>query len=207
MFGIKIPFSWFSVPENLRIEAKPNCISFYQEFDKETTENKIIRYVFTIGMVLLIGKLVNDGLQYKNSDPVVPILGDINFIAAFFILFIVIGFNLRRRIKPIVFDFNENKVKHKPMIFSFVGAKSAAMSSPFNVIIKRNTRERQHRGEFGSWTTIHEGYEIMVKLEKRGHESIMFLETDDIKEDYGELIGKLAAVAGIDNPLLELTES
>ena len=32
-------------------------------------------------------------------------------------------------------------------------------------------------------------------------------ETDDIKQDYGELIGKLAAVAGIDDPLLEMTES
>ena len=47
----------------------------------------------------------------------------------------------------------------------------------------------------------------MIKLEKRGHESIMFLETDDIKQDYGELIGKLATVAGINNPLFEMTES
>ena len=207
MFGVKVPFFWFSVPENLRIEARPNYISFYEEFGKETTENKVTRYVLTIGMVLLIGKLVNDGLQYKNSDSVVPILGDMTFVPVLFILFILIGFNLRRRIKPIVFDFNENKVKHKPVTLSFIGSKSATMSSPFNLMIKRKTRERQHSGEDGSWTTFHEGYEIMVKLEKRGHESIMFLETDDIKQDYGELIGKLAAVAGIDDPLLEMTES
>jgi len=207
MFGVKVPFFWFSVPENLRIEARPNYISFYEEFGKETTENKVTRYVLTIGMVLLIGKLVNDGLQYKNSDSVVPILGDMTFVPVLFILFILIGFNLRRRIKPIVFDFNENKVKLKPVTLSFIGSKSATMSSPFNLMIKRKTRERQHSGEDGSWTTFHEGYEIMVKLEKRGHESIMFLETDDIKQDYGELIGKLAAVAGIDDPLLEMTES
>jgi len=207
MFGVKVPFFWFSVPENLRIEARPNYISFYEEFGKETTENKVTRYLLTFGMVLLIGKLVNDGLQYKNSDSVVLIPGDMTFVPVLFILFILIGFNLRRRIKPIVFDFNENKVKHKPVTLSFIGSKSATMSSPFNLMIKRKTRERQHSGEDGSWTTFHEGYEIMVKLEKRGHESIMFLETDDIKRDYGELIGKLAAVAGIDDPLLEMTES
>ena len=207
MFGKKVPFFWFNVPENLRIEAKTNYISFYQEFEKETTGNKIIRYVLTIGMVLFIGKLVNDGLQYKNSASALPIPGEITFIPAFILLFFVISLNIRRRIKLIVFDFNENNVKHKPMTLSFIGTRSAAISSPFNVIIKKNTRERQHSGEDGSWTSFHEGYEIMIKLEKRGHESIMFLETDDIKQDYGELIGKLATVAGIDNPLFEMTES
>lgn len=121
---------------------------------------------------------------------------------------LAIMINLGRRTKLVVFDFNENKVKLKPVTVSFIGSKSAKMASPFKLKIKKKTREIKRSDDYGAiQTNYHEGYEIMVRLHKRGYDSIMFLETDDIKEDYGELIGKLAAVAGIDDPLLEIEEN
>ena len=204
MFGVKVPFYWFSVPENLRIEARPDYIEFYEKFSKETTENRIQRIGATIVFSLLAVYFFVEWQQRKANSVTPPMFGDLGFIPVGIFLSIAILLNLRRRIKLIVFDFSEYKVKLKPVRFSFIGSKSASMSCPFNLIIKKKTRVRHRSDENGSWTTYYEGYEIMVKLEKRGHDSIMFLETDDIKQDYGELIGKLAAVAGIDDPLLEM---
>lgn len=197
MFRVRVPFLWFSVPENLRVEARPNYIEFYEEFGEELAENKLARIGATMFFSVLIVIYSNDALS--------PV--DLGFIPVVIFLAIAILINLPRRIKLIVFDFSENKVKLKPVTFSFIGSKSAKMSSPFKCKIKKKTTERKHNGEHSSWTTYHEGYEIMVRLEKRGYDSIMFLETDDIRRDYGELIGKLAAVAGIDDPLLEIEEN
>ena len=47
----------------------------------------------------------------------------------------------------------------------------------------------------------------MVNLEKLGYQSVMFLETDNLKEDYGDLISRLVTFAGIDDPLLEIDEN
>ena len=128
------------------------------------------------------------------------------------LLFLLIGTNLRRRIKLITFDFNKNKVKLEPIKFSFIGTKTATISPPFNVKIRRNTREKQHTSSDGDgyaerWTTYHEGYEVMVNLEKLGYQSVMFLETDNLKQDYGDLISRLVTFAGIDDPLLEIDEN
>ena len=74
--------------------------------------------------------------------------------------------------------------------------------------IRRNTREKQHTdNDGGRWTTYHEGYEVMVNLEKLGYQSVMFLETDNLKQDYGDLISRLVTFAGIDDPLLEIDEN
>lgn len=197
MFRVRVPFFWFSVPENLRVEARPNYIEFYEELGEELIENKFARIVPTIFLSVLI--------VIYSSDAISPV--GLSFVPVLTFLAIVILLNLPRRIKLIVFDFSENKVKLKPVTFSFIGSKSAKMSSPFKCMIKKKTIERKHNGEHSSWTTYHEGYEILVRLEKRGYDSIMFLETDDIRRDYGELIGKLAAVAGIDDPLLEIAEN
>lgn len=208
IFGKKAPFFWFSIPENLRIITEPGHLSFYEEFRKPSTQDKIIRYAGSIGLIVLIVKLVSDGLQYKDSDPLLPFVGQLPFIPATILLFLLIGTNLRRRIKLITFDFNKNKVKLEPIKFSFIGTKTATISPPFNVKIRRNTREKQHTdNDGGRWTTYHEGYEVMVNLEKLGYQSVMFLETDNLKQDYGDLISRLVTFAGIDDPLLEIDEN
>ena len=43
----------------------------------------------------------------------------------------------------------------------------------------------------------------MLNLEKSGKQSVMFLETKNLNQDYGDLISKLASVAGIEDPLME----
>ena len=212
IFGKKAPFFWFSIPENLRIIAEPGHLSFHEEFRKESTKDKIIRYAFSIGLIVLIVKFVSDGLQYNDSDSLLPFVGQLPFIPASLLLFLLIGTNLRRRVKRITFDFNKNEVKLEPMKFSFLGTKSATISSPFNVNIQRNTREKQHTSSDGDgygdrWTTYHEGYEVMVNLEKLGYQSVMFLETDNLKQDYGDLINKFVTIAGIDDPLLGIDEN
>jgi len=212
IFGKKAPFFWFSIPENLRIIAEPGHLSFHEEFRKESTKDKIIRYAFSIGLIVLIVKFVSDGLQYNDSDSLLPFVGQLPFIPASLLLFLLIGTNLRRRVKRITFDFNKNEVKLEPMKFSFLGTKSATISSPFNVNIQRNTREKQHTSSDGDgygdrWTTYHEGYEVMVNLEKLGYQSVMFLETDNLKQDYGDLINKFVTFAGIDDPLLGIVEN
>ena len=213
IFGKKAPFFWFSIPENLRIITEPGHLSFYEEFRKPSTQDKIIRYAGSIGLIVLIVKLVSDGLQYNDSDPLLPPLaGQLPFIPATILLFLLIGTNSRMRIKLITFDFNKNKVKLEPIKFSFIGTKTATISPPFNVKIRRNTREKQHAGSDGDgwesrWTTYHDGYEVMVNLEKLGYQSVMFLETDNLKQDYGDLISRLVTFAGIDDPLLEIDEN
>lgn len=211
IFGKKAPFFWFSIPENLRIITEPGHLSFYEEFRKPSTKDKLIGYAFSIGLIVLIVKLVSDGLQYNDSDSLLPFVGQLPFIPATVLLFVLIGINLRRRIKLITFDFNKNKVKLEPIKFSFIGTKTATISPPFNVKIQRNTREKQRTSgdEYSShsWTTYHEGYEVMVNLEKLGYQSVMFLETDNLKEDYGDLISRLVTFAGIDDPLLEIDEN
>ena len=207
MFRVKVPFFWFSIPENLHVEARPNYIEFYEEFNKELTEDRyqrIFAKVLFSGLAIFFFAEWQHGMANYTTQ---PMFGGLGLIPVGLFLGLAILFNLRRRIKLIVFDFNENKVKLKPVTLSFIGSKSARMASPFKLKIKKKTREIQRSGEHSSWTTYHEGYEIMVRLHKRGYDSIMFLETDDIKRDYGELIGKLAAVAGIDNPLLEIEEN
>ena len=196
----------------MRIITEPSHLSFYQEFIKPSTKDKIIRYAFAIGLIVLIVKLVNDGLQYNDSDSLLPFVGQLPFIPATVLLFVLIWTNVRRRIKLITFDFNKNEVKLEPIKFSFIGTKTATISSPFSVKIQRNTREKQHSSSDGdgygeSWTTYHEGYEIMINLEKLGYQSVMFLETDNLKEDYGDLISRLVTFAGIDDPLLEIDEN
>lgn len=212
IFGKKAPFFWFSIPENLRIITDPGHLSFHEEFRKPSTKDKIIRYAFSIGLIVLIVKFVSDGLQYNDSDTFLPFVGQLSFLPASLLLFLLIGFNWRRRIKLITFDFNKNEVKLEPMKFSFLGTKSATISSPFNVKIQRNTREKQHTSSDGEgygdrWTTYHEGYEVMVNLEKLGYQSVMFLETDNLKQDYGGLINEFVTFAGIDDPLLGIDEN
>jgi hypothetical protein len=211
IFGKKAPFFWFSIPENLRIIAEPGHLSFHEEFRKESTKDKIIRYAFSIGLIVLIVKFVSDGLQYNDSDSLLPFVGQLPFIPASLLLFLLIGTNLRRRVKRITFDFNKNEVKLEPMKFSFLGTKSATISSPFNVKIQRNTREKQHStgDEYSSssWTTYHEGFEVMVNLEKLGYQSVMFLETDNLRQDYGDLISRLVTFTGIADPLLGIDEN
>ena len=212
IFGKKAPFFWFSIPENLRIIAEPGHLSFHEEFRKESTKDKIIRYAFSIGLIVLIVKFVSDGLQYNDSDSLLPFVGQLPFIPASLLLFLLIGTNLRRRVKRITFDFNKNEVKLEPMKFSFLGTKSATISSPFNVNIQRNTREKQHTSSDGDgygdrWTTYHEGYEVMVNLEKLGYQSVMFLETDNLRQDYGDLISRLVTFTGIADPLLGIDEN
>ena len=212
IFGKKAPFFWFSIPENLRIIAEPGHLSFHEEFRKESTKDKIIRYAFSIGLIVLIVKFVSDGLQYNDSDSLLPFVGQLPFIPASLLLFLLIGTNLRRRVKRITFDFNKNEVKLEPMKFSFLDTKSATISSPFNVNIQRNTREKQHTSSDGDgygdrWTTYHEGYEVMVNLEKLGYQSVMFLETDNLRQDYGDLISRLVTFTGIADPLLGIDEN
>ena len=212
IFGKNIPFFWFSIPENLRIITEPGHLSFHEEFSKPSAKDKITRYALSIGLIVLIVKLVNDGLQYNDSDSLLPFVGQLPFIPASLLLFLLIGTNLRRRVKLITFDFNKNEVKLVPMKFSFLGTKSATISSPFNVKIQRKTREKQHTSSDGDgygdrWTTYHEGYEVMVNLEKLGYQSVMFLETDNLKQDYGDLINKFVTFAGIDDPLLGIDEN
>lgn len=208
MFRVKVPFFWFSIPENLHVEARPNCIQFYEEFSKELTQE---RYQRIFGTILLSGLAMFFFAEWQSgmaNSTTSSIFGHLRLIPMGLFLGLAIMINLRRRVKHIVFDFNENKVKLKPVTLSFIGSKSAKMASPFKLKIKKKTREIKRSDDYGaSWTKYHEGYEIMVRLEKRGYDSIMFLETDDIKRDYGELIGKLAAVAGIDDPLLEIEEN
>ena len=174
-------------------------------------KDKIMRFTVSIGLIVLIIKFVNDGLQYNDSDSVYPFAGELMFLPALIFLFLLIGFNMRRRIKLITFDLNENVIKLEPIKFSFIGTKSVTISSPLNLMIKKNTREKLHSGgdEFSSssWTTYHEGYEIMVNLEKWGYQSVMFLETDDLEQDYGDLISRLVTFAGIDDPLLGIEEN
>ena len=211
MSGKKAPFFWFSIPENFRIITEPSHVSFYEEFSKPSTKDKIIRSAFSIGLIVLIVKLVSDGLQYNDSDSLLPFVGQLPFIQATVLLFFLIGTNLRKRVKLITFDFNKNEVKLEPMKFSFIGTKSATISSPFNVMIKRNTRDKTivHSDEYSATehTTSHEGYEVMVNLEKLGYQSVMFLETDNLKQDYGDLINKFVTFAGIDDPLLGIDEN
>lgn len=208
MFRVKVPFFWFSIPENLHVEARPNYIEFYEEFNKETTEDKFLRIGGTIIFSVLAIYLFAEWQHGITNSTTPPMFGHLRLIPMGLFLGLAIMLNLRRRIKLIVFDFDENKVKLKPVTLSFIGSKSAKMASPFKLEIKKKTREIKRSDDYGaSWTNYHEGYEIMVRLHKRGYDSIMFLETDDIKRDYGELIGKLAAVAGIENPLLEIDES
>ena len=211
IFGKKAPFFWFSIPENLRIITDPGHLSFHEEFRKPSTKDKIIRYAFSIGLIVLIVKFVSDGLQYNDSDTFLPFVGQLSFLPASLLLFLLIGFNWRRRIKLITFDFNKNEVKLEPMKFSFIGTKSATISSPFNVMIKRNKRDKTivHSDEYSATehTTSHEGYEVMVNLEKLGYQSVMFLETDNLKQDYGGLINEFVTFAGIDDPLLGIDEN
>ena len=109
--------------------------------------------------------------------------------------------------KLLIFDFNNNQVKLQPKTFSFIGTKSAKFSLPFSITLEPNTREKQiSYGDEHSRsvvTTYHKGYEIMLNLEKSGKQSVMFLETKNLNQDYGDLISKLASVAGIEDPLME----
>lgn len=52
MFRVKVPFFWFSIPENLHVEARPNYIEFYEKLNKEPTQDKFQRI---LGTVILSG--------------------------------------------------------------------------------------------------------------------------------------------------------
>lgn len=208
MFRVKVPFFWFSIPENLHVEARPNYIEFYEKLNKEPTQDKFQRI---LGTVILSGLAMYFFAEWQHgmaNSTTPPMFANLKLIPMGLFLGLAIMINLGRRTKLVVFDFNENKVKLKPVTVSFIGSKSAKMASPFKLKIKKKTREIKRSDDYGAIrTNYHEGYEIMVRLHKRGYDSIMFLETDDIKEDYGELIGKLAAVAGIDDPLPDIEEN
>ena len=140
---------------------------------------------------------------------------DIFCIAPFLLLFLVPIYLMvfaRGRIQLLTLDFNTNLVKVEPMTWTIFGTKTATMSTPFNLIVNSTSRE-VHHSEAGdehssgrSWTTYHDGYDMLVALEGHGHQAIMFLETKNLKQDYGDLVGQLAFVAGIDDPLNELSE-
>ena len=206
----KVPFSWFNVPENLRIETQPNSISINQEFTEPTKSQKITKYVGNIVLIAIIVKLVNDVIQYEKSETANQLLPEaaiLQLLPATIFLVILIMLNIRRRMKLLIFDFNNNQVKLQPKTFSFIGTKSAKLTSPFSITLEPNTRETQksYGDEYSHSvvTTYHKGYEVMVNFEKSGKQSVMFLETENLKQDYGDLISKLTSVAGIEDPLME----
>ena len=197
----------------MRIETQPNSISISQEFTEPTKSQKITKYVGNIVLIAIIVKLVNDVLQYEKSEAANQLLPEaavLPLLPATILLVILIMLNIRRRMKLLIFDFNINQVKLQPKIFSFIGTKSAKLSSPFSIKLEPNTRETQKSyGDEHSHsvvTTYHKGYEMMVNFEKSGKQSVMFLETENLKQDYGDLISKLASVAGIEDPLVETVE-
>lgn len=208
----KVPFQWLDLPENLRFETEPHLLAVHQEFIKPTTRENITRYGGTILFLAIAVKFVVEAVRYEASGLsalLPPAFLLLPMLSASLFVWLAIMLNLRRRLKRLIFDFNSGTVKLQARTLSFVGSRSAAFSTPFSVMVKPNTREKKHTSgdEYSShsWTTSHEGYEVMVPLEKRGHQSILFLETDDLKRDYGEFFGALARVAGIDDPLLEET--
>ena len=197
----------------MRIETQPNFISISQEFTEPTKSQKITKYVGNIVLIAIIVKLVNDVLQYEKSEAANQLLPEaavLPLLPATILLVILIMLNIRRRMKLLIFDFNINQVKLQPKIFSFIGTKSAKLSSPFSITLEPNTRETQksYGDEYSHSvvTTYHKGYEMMVNFEKSGKQSVMFLETENLKQDYGDLISKLASVAGIGDPLVETVE-
>ena len=194
----------------MRIETQTNFISISQEFTELTKSQKITKYVGNIVLIAIIVKLVNDVIQYEKSEStnqLLPEVAIIPLLPATIFLVILIMLNIRRRMKLLIFDFNNNMVKHEPRTFSFIGAKYAKFSSPFSMTLDSNTREMQRSyGDEHSnpvVTTYHKGYEIMANFEGSGKQSVMFLETENLKQDYGDLISKLASVAGIEDPLME----
>jgi len=157
-------------------------------------------------------KLVTDAIRYERSETanqLLPGAAILPLMPASILLVILIMLNMKRRITQLIFDFNINQVKLQPKTFSFFGTKSAPLSSPFSMTLEPKTREitKTVGGDEYSApsvvTTYHKGYEMMVNLGKRYKQCIMFLETDNLKQDYGDLIRKLASVAGIEDPLLE----
>ena len=211
IFRGKVPFQWLDLPENLQIETGPRHLAVHQEFNKPTTRENITRNVATILFLAMAVKFVSDAVRYEASELSALLPSGFHLlplVAASVFVWLAIMLNVRRRLKRIIFDFNTGTVNLQARHLSFIGAISAEFSTPFSILVKPNTREKQHHSsdEYSShsWTTDHEGYEVMVHLKKRGHQPILFLETDDINEDYGELFGALARVAGIDDPLLEM---
>lgn len=208
----KVPFQWLDLPENLRLETEPHLLAVHQAFNPPTRGENITRYAGTILILGIAVKLVFDVLRYEPSEldellpPAVHLLP---LVPASGLVVLAIMLNLRRRVKRLIFDFNTGTVRLQARTFSYVGRRSAAFSTPFSVMLKPNTREKEHHSSdehsSRSWTTSHEGYEVLVPLEKKGPRSVLFLETDDLKRDYGEFFAALARVAGIDDPLMEET--
>ena len=100
----------------MRIETQTNFISISQEFTELTKSQKITKYVGNIVLIAIIVKLVNDVIQYEKSEStnqLLPEVAIIPLLPATIFLVILIMLNIRRRMKLLIFDFNNNMVKHE----------------------------------------------------------------------------------------------